>query len=398
MVAMVAEARQEHPGLVAPRRTADWYELFFDLVFVVVVAIAVHLIEVDPTIGTVAVFVLLLFPLWWAWVNLMATNNLFGERFRTIGVLVIAAMPGPAAMAVAIAGGIDRFAWLYAAGAAWIRLLLLVMWLVPRAASASSISPWRTVAYNLVTAGVWLLSIAIPAPLRYLLWAVAVGGEIALLAVRSRFSSEVYDRASISHSLERIGLFVVIVIGEAVYLSVTGLAEHPTVAGGAAALFGFVACVMLARGFFRWGIPTAEAGLEVAQRAKHYGALRDVVMYLPFLLIVGLTFVAASIGISVVEAAEPLTLGVRVLLATGVGILYLTNAVIGVRLGRRGGRIAMLFVPGVVLPALACLASGGLAAWATIALVAAALVVLDLVSFALERTAGGLSTPPQPVE
>ncbi len=37
-----------------------------------------------------------------------------------------------------------------------------------------------------------------------------------LLAIRSRFSSEIFDRASVSHSLERIGLFVVIVIGEAV--------------------------------------------------------------------------------------------------------------------------------------------------------------------------------------
>ncbi|GAA3737518.1 hypothetical protein GCM10022239_11560 [Leifsonia bigeumensis] len=394
---MVSEPAQGHPGPAAPRRVADWYELFFDLVFVVVVAVAVHLIEVDPAIGTVVVFVLLLFPLWWAWVNLMVTNNLFGDRFRLIGVLVVAAMPGPAAMAVAISGGIDRFAWLYAAGAAWIRILLLVMWLVPRAKEASSISPWRTVAYNLVTAAVWLVSIVVPAPYQYVLWAVAVGGEIGLLAVRSRFSSEVYDRASVSHSLERIGLFVVIVIGEAVYLSVTGLAEHPTVAGSAAALFGFVVCVMIARGFFRWGIPTAEAGLEAAQRAKHYGALRDVVMYLPFLLIVGLTFVAASIGIAVVDAAEPLTLGVRVLLATGVGILHLANAVIGVRLGRRWRRIAVMFVPGGVLPVLACLASGGLAAWATIALVAAALIVLDLVSFALERTAVGLSTPPQPV-
>ncbi|HEU4850121.1 MAG TPA: hypothetical protein VFS93_06895 [Terrimesophilobacter sp.] len=63
-----------------------------------------------------------------------------------------------------------------------------------------------------------------------------------------------------------------------------------------------------------------EAGLLAAWRAKHYGALRDVVRYLPFPLIVGLAFVPA------------------------------------------------------------------------------ALIVLDLVSFALERTAIGLSTPPQPAE
>lgn len=377
------------------RRTVDWYEPFFDLVFVVVVAVAVRLIEVDTSVGTVVVFVLLLFPLWWGWVNLMVTNNLYGIRIPVIGGLVVAAMPGPAAMAVAIAGGIGEYSWLYAAGAAWIRLILLAMWLIPRWAAASSISPWRMLAYNLVTAAIWLVSIAIPAPFNYLLWALAVGGEFALLAMRSRFAAEIYDRASVSHSLERIGLFVVIVIGEAVYLAVTGLAEHPTVAGGAAALFGFIVCAMLARAFFRWGIPSAEAGLLAAQRANAYGALRDVVMYIPFLLIIGLTFVAASIGISVVDAGDSLALGVRLLLAVGVAIVYLANAVIGLRLGRSGRRISILAVPGVALPALACLATGALAAWSTLALVALALVALDVVSLWLGRSATPVPAPAQ---
>lgn len=386
--------------LETTRRTADWYELFFDLVFVVVIAVAVRIIEVDHSLVTVAGFMLLLFPLWWAWVNLMVTNNLFGAQFPLIGVLTVAATPGPAAMAIAISGGIDKFAWLYAAGAVWIRLLLLVMWLIPRWSASSSISAWRTVAYNLVTAALWLASIFVPAPFRYVVWAVAVGGEIALLAVRSRFASEVYDRASVSHSLERIGLFVVIVIGEAVYLAVTGLAEHLTIAGGAAALFGFVTCAMLARAFFRWGIPGTESGLESAQRAKSYGALRDVVMYLPFLLIIGLTFVAASIGIAVVDAGAPLPLGVRVLLAVGIGTQYLTNAVIGVRLKRPARRIAMLLLPGLVLPAIACFASGSLPAWATVGCVALALVALDIVSLRMGHTSAHseahTSVPPSP--
>lgn len=68
--------------------------------------VAVHLIEVDTSVNTVVMFVLLLFPLWWGWVNLMVTNNLYGVRIPMMGGLVVAAMPGPAAMAVAIAGGI----------------------------------------------------------------------------------------------------------------------------------------------------------------------------------------------------------------------------------------------------------------------------------------------------
>jgi len=367
-------------AVTAPHRVADWYELFFDLVFVVVVAISAHLIEIDPTAGTVLVFALLFFPLWWAWVNLMVTNNLYGSRFPAIGVLVIAAMPGPAAMAIAIAGGIDHNGWLYAAGAAWIRLVLLAMWLIPYSKKIFRVPLWRVLAYNLTTAAIWLVSMAVPAPYQYVLWAVAVAAEVILLAARGGFSYEIYEEASVAHALERVGLFVVIVVGEAVYLSITGLAGHPTITGGAAALFGFVVCALLARAFFRFGVPTAEAGLEVAQRAHSFGAMRDVIMYLPFLLVTALTLIAASIGIAVTDAGEPLPVPVRVILACGICGFYVMNAAVGLRLGRPVRGILTLLVPALVLPTAACLLTFGLSAWATLALAAAALGLLEIVS------------------
>lgn len=378
MTATGAGSRMQHGA-------ADWYELFFDLVFVVVVAISAHLVEVDPTASTVLVFALLLFPLWWAWVNLMITNNLYGARFPVIGALVVASMPGPAMMAIAIAGGIEHDGWLYAVGAAWIRLVLLVMWLIPYRKKIILVPLWRVLAYNLTTAAIWLVSIAVPAPWQYVLWALAVAAEVALLAARGGFASDVYEQASIAHGLERVGLFVVIVVGEAVYLSITGLAEHPTVAGGAAGLFGFIVCALLARAFFRWGAPTAAAGLIAAQRARSFGALRDVIMYLPFFLVTALTLIAACIGIAVSDASRPLPLQVRVLLGCGISGFYLVNAIVGLRLGRPLRGIAMLMIPAIVLPALACLLSGALAAWVTLALSAVALALLEAVSRMLGR-------------
>jgi low temperature requirement protein LtrA len=377
------ESLPQHP----PRRVADWYELFFDLVFVVVIAISAELLEKDTSFAAVLVFLLLLFPLWWAWVNLMVTNNLFGARYGAIGVLVIAAMPGPAAMAIAIFGGMAHYAWLYAIGAVWIRLVLLGMWLVPHSRRASSIPIWRAFAYNLGTAVVWLVSIAVPQPWQYIVWAVAVATEVLLLAVRSDFSYEIYERASVSHALERVGLFVVIVIGEAVYLAVTGLAAHPSIGGAAAALSGFLICALVARAFFRWGLPTTEAGLAGAQRLGSYGAMRDVIMYLPYFLVAGLTLIAASIGIAVEHASVALPFGARMLLASGVALLYLANAAMGLRLGRSRRGIAALVIPGVVLPLLACLLSAGLVAWATLALVAASIGLLELVSKLLGASA-----------
>ena len=383
----------EHPPTAAvheaPRRAADWYELFFDLVFVVVVAVSAETIEAHLSGPTILVFILLLFPLWWAWVNLMITNNLFGQRFPAIGALVIAAMPGPAAMAIAISVGVEKDAWLYAVGAAWIRVVLLIMWLIPQAKKVIHGARWRPYAYNLGTGAIWLVALLFPAPWTYVLWAIAVLGEVALLAFRWGFAYEVYKQASVSHSLERVGLFVVIVIGEAVYLSVTGLSSHPSVAGGAAGIAGLLVCALLARAFFRWGVRSAEVGLVAAQRLNLYSAMRDVIMYLPFILVVALTLVAASIGIAVVDASEPLPLAARTILACGIGGFYLANAIIGVRLGRDIRYIALLLIPGLGLPALACFATGGLPAWGTLALAALGLVLLDVASQLLERRGHG---------
>ncbi|MDO5745576.1 MAG: low temperature requirement protein A, partial [Micrococcaceae bacterium] len=311
---------------------------------------------------------------------LMVTNNLYGQRYSSMGVLVVAAMPGPAAMAIAMAAGIEGYGWLYAVGAAWVRVVLLAMWLFPFMTGAVSVSPWRPLGYNLATAALWIGSIFLESPYRYLLWAVAVAVEMLLLMLRRGFAVEVYEQASIPHLLERIGLFVVIVIGEAVYLSVTGLAGHPTIGGAASAMFGFVSCALLARAFFRWAAPITESGLAAARNARSYGAMRDVVMYFPFITVLALTLIAASIGIAVAEAGIPMAGEARWLLATGVAGFYLSNALIGLRLGRGPGRVALLFSVGAILPAIACLLTGGIPAWATLGFVALALLLLDALS------------------
>lgn len=388
----VEQAGGDPPGTAASsasdtRRATDWYELLFDLVFVVVVAVAAERIEARPDVPTVVQVLLLFFPLWWAWVNLMATNNLYGDRFPAIGALIVAAMPGPAAMAIAISAGIVEYGWLYAVGAAWIRLVLLAMWLLPHRARLSSVPLWRPLAYNLATAAVWLASIAAPPPYRYVVWVVAVVVEVLLLTARGGFANEVFRRVSISHFLDRIGLFIVIVIGEAIYLSVTGLAAHPTASGAVAAIAGLLICALLARAFFRWGAPNTERGLASVRATESFGALRDVVMYLPFLLLAGLTLLAAAIGIAVHGGDAPLGLAARILLASGIAAFYLSNALVGLRLGRRRSLVVALVVPAIVLPVTAGLLSAGMPGWATLALVASALVLLDLLSLLLTRRA-----------
>lgn len=188
--------------------------------------------------------------------------------------------------------------------------------------------------------------------------------------------------------MDRVGLFVVIVIGEAVYLSVTGLAVHPTGEGAAAALFGFVVCVFLARAFFQWGVVATEVGLARAQRTGSFGAIRDVVLYLPFFLVAALTVISAVIGISVEDAGEPMPDGVWVLLAAGIATFYLVNAIVGIRLGRGVRRIVILLVPAIGLPTVACFLGASFAAWVTLAFTAAAMALIEVLSRVIARTHG----------
>ena len=379
------EATGGTAAVPAPQRAVDWYELFFDLVFVAVIALSARAIEHEPGVGTVLAFLLLFFPLWWAWVNLMIANNLYGSRFTMVGPLVVVSMPGAAAMAIAISQGVEEHGQLYALGAAWIRVVLLMIWLIPFMKKIVAVPLWRPLAYNLGTAALWLISLLLPVPWRYWIWALAVVAEVFLLAWRRGFSFDVYERIAIPHLLERIGLFIVIVLGEAVYLVVTGLAEHRSLPGATAGIGGFVICALLARAFYRWGGPSTERGLAAARLRHSYGAMRDAVMYFPFIAVAALTLLAASLGSAVSLAHNPLPVEGRALLAAGVGGFYLANALIGMRLGRHFGRLGLLLGAGVFLPAVACLIGGAWPAWATVGLVAIALLIVDALSGVLER-------------
>jgi low temperature requirement protein LtrA len=69
----------------------------------------------------------------------------------------------------------------------------------------------------------WLFSIAVPAPVRWWLWAALAVAELGLLARSNRRL-----RYNTAHLVERVGLFVMIVLGESVVQLIQAVAEHPT--------------------------------------------------------------------------------------------------------------------------------------------------------------------------
>ncbi|MFD9126644.1 low temperature requirement protein A [Kitasatospora sp. NPDC059571] len=373
---------------------AGWYELFFDLVFVVFVSVLAARLHGDPGPGDFGAFVVLFFPAWWAWANLMVTVDLFGPENPHAQAVLLGAMPGIGLMAAAAPQGLGDRAWAYALGAAWVRLATFVLWYRRSRLPGSALPTWRPVLYCVLPAALWAVSAVVPGAGRFVLWGVAMAVEVVLLVVRRGVDTGFYERLSVEHLVERISLFVVIVLGESVFTVVATLAGHFTGPSGTAALLGFVVVAELAVVFFLWGTSGAARGLARAQAGRSTRAIRDTVMYLPFVLVSGITVIAAALGTAVSEPAHVLPPGARWALCGGVLAYYTANAAIALRYGDGLRTVALWYLPcplltfGLLLPAALLLP-----AWAAVG--CAALLVLVMTSLAKRRArAAGRSPAP----
>lgn len=83
-------------------RRVDWLELFFDLVFVVIVKRLTDLLHGDPAPIEFAVVAGLLVLAWTVWLNVTLFSNLSGDDAGDRRIPVFTAMAGVGLMAVAV--------------------------------------------------------------------------------------------------------------------------------------------------------------------------------------------------------------------------------------------------------------------------------------------------------
>jgi len=330
-------------------RRAHWLELIFDLVMVGYIGQVAHLLHGDPGWAEVLVFFALLAPAWWAWVNMTLTLNLFGARVTPlVWAAVTAAMIAIGLMAAAVPEALTERAGIFALGNALIRFVWMVPWIARR--RAIGVPLWRPIAFSGLPAVLWLISAIVPPPARFVLWAVAIGVEITLLAFLGSQTAWLQRSLDVDHLLERVSLLVVIVFGESILATIAQLDEHWTDASLVTATLAFVAISLLAWVFFRYASGSAEAGLRRLHTAGRIGALRDAVMYLPFVLVAGIALFASGLGTAVAEGSHALPSGAAACLAGGIVLFYLASVVESLRYGVPWRDTTMWGLPGLLLP------------------------------------------------
>jgi low temperature requirement protein LtrA len=294
----------------------------------------------------------------WAWIlyalyaNRFDTDDLIFRVAKSGAMLAIAALAVDLHRSMAGHGGSIEFAAEYVV----LRALLIALYARARRhvrGLGRTLTEIYIAGYSFTT-GLWLVSIFLPTPYRYVTWCVAM---VIDLAIPSRaWRALEGPLIVISHLTERFGTLFIIVLGESLAAAVAGVAGFEFTAdawivGG----LGFVVALCL------WWIYFDLADTSVVGR----GALGLIFVYAHFTLLAGVAAFGEGTKLAVVDAAKPaLGAGARWALAGGIGAFALSLAVIHIgaewtslrdrtflgRLGLAGLAIALAAAGGEIPP------------------------------------------------
>ena len=298
----------------ADGRRASYLELFFDLVFVVAIAQLAHELTVDHSLQGFGVFAALYLPVFLAWQGF----SFYADRFDTDDVVfrlvMFTAMLAIAALAIQIPdvahGDSTGFVLAYVA----LRSLMVGLYLrsyrhVPEARPLIVRYSWE---YSLAIA-IWVASLAFESPIRYVLWGVAIAWELSIPTLARRLFTAIPVHSS--HVPERLALFTIIVLGEAIVVVALGTAGSDWKgSSGVVAGLGFAIAAAV------WWVYFG-AGGEVT--LTHSPADIIVFTHAHIPLLAALTAMSAGIALAIEQASsDQLDAGSRWALAGGAA-LYL---------------------------------------------------------------------------
>ncbi|MEV7414472.1 low temperature requirement protein A [Streptomyces sp. NPDC089919] len=352
-------------------RHAGWLELFFDLVFVAFVSQLSHGLHGDPDWHRFGVFFALYFPPWWMWANLTVSANLFEDDGPRRRLALLTAMLCLAVMAAAVPEADGDRGGAYALGYAGSRLVLLALWWpATRFPPPDRVPRWRPLSYCLGSALLWAGSAAVPTPWRFPVWGVLLAAEMILLLTAR--GTGIPGRVHIGHLVERVGLFVIIVLGESVLALITSTDHAWSAAAGVVAVLGFLLLAALWWSYFDYATTAAELTMEAASPRRAYLLARDVGGFLHFFVTAAVICMAAGLATAVDEAGHPhLPHGAVWALAGGLALYHASHAAIALRLGGSPKLVATWAVPGIGIALLVVLGAATLPPWLVVALLAA---------------------------
>lgn len=417
---------------VGEERHASWLELFFDLVVVAGIGMLAHLLQEDHDSGGLTLYVVAYTAFWLVWACFTTYGNVAGEGARALPILT--GMAALAVMIAAVPGIHDEHAQAFAVAYVVGRLVAARPW------RRTTVVVDLPVVQALTGVVPWIVSWWFDGQTRYTLWAVGLAIDLLLLLTLSgerlvRRAQERLDEvrerrgrgpgprrdregrgaprraepaasdgrgrgrrrdardvevpetvdaavSDVPHLGERLGLFVIIVLGEGLIQAIDAASEaewdRTLLVAGAGAFTLLVAL---------WAL-TVRSGYAGVALLRPAGVPPRSAWFLHLVTTGALATLAGALGGVLGHPARALDPGELALLVGAFAVHGLVSA--GVHAALRDARTAVLLaVPVVVAGAVAWLAGGTISAAGLVWVLSGAL----LVQLALASRARAARTP-----
>ncbi|MBF0338683.1 MAG: low temperature requirement protein A [Nitrospirae bacterium] len=203
-------------------RHATWFELFYDLIFVVVVAQLADFLKRHLSFDGFVQYIFLFIPVWWSWVG----ATFYATRFDTddLGhrMLTILQMFAVMALAVSVSNGFGKSSVAFALSYVAVRTVLMIQYIraMYYVKEAGALIKGYMLGFS-IAAAIWLISVFVPAPYRFILWGMAIIADYATPLILGKVQVEFPPH--LMHLPERFGLFIIIVLGESISGVVRGI-------------------------------------------------------------------------------------------------------------------------------------------------------------------------------
>jgi low temperature requirement protein LtrA len=332
-------------------RSATRLELFFDLAFVLFVAGCADMLAKDETITGGLRFAAVVAVGWWAW----ASATLYANRFDTddaiFRLLTLIGMGGVIMMAAA-ADQVTGPAWTwFVVGYVVLRVVLALGYLRVWRTLPDTRAGIRPYLIGHVAGGAfWLVSLTVPAPARYVLWAAGVLVDLLGPTLSARRPDA--PPLHMEHLPERFGLFVILLLGESVAATVHGLHDGKWTSGvTVTAIAAFLLTAALWWSYFDLSGGAAKRRLVQEGGERTHQGVHDFYVYAHLPVAISLAAVAVGLEHAIAHGSDGhLPAGARGVLGIGLAGYLLSAALIqGVLSGRH--RAALIW-PGLGIPAI----------------------------------------------
>jgi low temperature requirement protein LtrA len=179
----------------------------------------------------------------------------------------------------------------FAAAYAALRLVLVAQYFRARTIDRARELATRYMTGHGIAAAIWLTSAFVPAPGRYVIWALAMAIDLGTPALAVRHTAVIPPDPA--HLPERFGLFTIILLGESVVAVMHGMEsqEYWTASAASAAFLGMAMTFAI----WWWYFQRAAGGAEQHVRSKRDAVRFHVWTYAHLPLYVGIAVAAAGV-------------------------------------------------------------------------------------------------------